>query len=378
MRDDYATVRNTGHRLISRVSRRSLIVRSTSGGLGAARPPHARFAFADWHAMGHDEKASLMSTLAAEQTRSEGTAGFRFLPELALVSVVLMWSTSHIVTKAVYTQINPMAMTFLRFALITLLAFTVLLIRGKPGTRGIRRSDLPRFIMAGLTGYTIYQLCYALGLDLTSPFSSALLIAMVPLISVIILAATGEPSGARAWIGLGIALIGVVIFLWGKQDGASGSLWGDLLSFGAAVSFAIYGIVNRPLVHRYPAETYSAYTLLAGTIPLLLVTLPGTLAQDWGSVNTAGWLSVLYTVIFPVYLAYMFWNFGIAKRGVAAATSFQLLVPITSGILAAVFLSEVFGPFKLLGGAIVLAGLVVVRTRGQNQSTALKRKEKPA
>ncbi len=314
--------------------------------------------------MGHDEKASLMSTLAVDQSRPEDATGFRFAPELALLAVVLMWSTSHIISKAVYSQINPMAMTFLRFVLITLLAFTVLLIRGKSGERGIRRADLPRFIIAGFTGYTTYQLCYAIGLDLTSPFSSALLIAMVPLISVIILAATGEPSGARAWIGLGIALVGVVIFLWGKQDGASGSLWGDLLSFGAAVSFAIYGIVNRPLVRSYPAETYSAYTLLAGTIPLLLATLPGTLAQDWGSVNTAGWLSVLYTVIVPVYLAYILLNFGIAKRGVVAATSFQLLVPITSGILSAIFLSEVFGPFKLLGAAIVIVGLIVVRKRG--------------
>lgn len=344
----------------------------------SAQPLRACLTFANWHAMGHEEKASLMSTVAVERTRPEDATGFRFGPELALLGVVVMWSTSHIVSKAVYSQINPMAMTFLRFVLITLLAFTVLLIRGKPGARSIRRADLPRFIVAGLTGYTVYQLCYAIGLDLTSPFSSALLIAMVPLISVIILTATGEPSGARVWVGLGIALVGVVIFLWGKQDDASGNLWGDLLSFGAAVSFAIYGIVNRPLVRNYPAETYSAYTLLAGTIPLLLATLPGTLSQDWSSVNTTGWLSVLYTVIFPVYVAYILLNYGIAKRGVVAATSFQLLVPITSGILSAIFLSEMFGPFKLLGGAIVLAGLIVVRKRGQDGSKSPERKEKSA
>lgn len=319
-----------------------------------------------------------MSSLAVDQASQDQATGFRFGPELALLAVVLMWSTSHIISKAVYTQINPMAMTFIRFALITVLAFAVLLIRGKPGSRGIRRTDLPRFFVVGFTGYTTYQLCYAIGLDLTSPFSSALLIAMVPLISVVILTVAGEPSSARVWIGLGIALVGVVIFLWGKQGTASGNLLGDLLSFGAALSFAIYGILNRPLVQNYPAETYSAYTLLAGTIPLLLATLPGTLAQDWGSVDTAGWLSVLYTVIFPVYIAYILLNYGIAKRGVVAATSFQLLVPITSGILSAIFLSEVFGPFKILGGAIVIAGLIVVRRREQVEPNAPERKEEPA
>jgi drug/metabolite transporter (DMT)-like permease len=305
-----------------------------------------------------------MSSIAVDRTKSDVAAGFRFGPELALLAVVLMWSTSHIVTKSVYAQINPLAMTFARFVLITALAFGVLLIRGRPGGRGLRRADLPRFIVAGLSGYTVYQLCYALGLDQTSPFSSALLIAMVPLVSVVILAATGEPTGVRAWLGLGIALVGVVIFLSGKRDGG-GTLVGDLLSFGAAVSFAIYGIVNRPLVSRYPVETYTAYTLLAGTIPLLAVTLPGMVEQDWGSVTTGGWLSILYTVIFPVYVAYMLWNWGIAQRGVAAATSFQLLVPITSGVLSAIFLQEAFGPLKLIGAAVVLAGLLVVRTRSR-------------
>lgn len=305
-----------------------------------------------------------MSSVAANRAGSGGVIGLRYGPELALLAVVLLWSTSHILTKAVYTQITPLALTFARFALITGLAFAVLLVRGRPGARGLDRADLPRFIAAGLAGYTIQPLCYALGLDLTSPFSSALLIATVPIISVVILAFGGESTCARAWLGLAIALIGVIIFLSGKRDGGS-SLMGDLLSFGAAISFAIFGIVSRPLVHRYPPETYTAYSLLAGTIPLLLVTTPGMLAQDWSEISPGGWLSVLYTVIFPVYVAYMLWNWGIARRGVAAATSFQLLVPIASGVLSAIVLHEAFGPMKLIGAAVVMAGLIVVRGRSR-------------
>jgi drug/metabolite transporter (DMT)-like permease len=39
-------------------------------------------------------------------------------------------------------------------------------------------------------------------------------------------------------------------------------------------------------------------------------------------------------------------------------------VPIAAGILSAIFAGEAFGPAKLLGGALVLAGLVVVRLPG--------------
>jgi drug/metabolite transporter (DMT)-like permease len=66
-------------------------------------------------------------------------------------------------------------------------------------------------------------------------------------------------------------------------------------------------------------------------------------------------------VVLPVYVAYMLWNWAIARRGAAAATSFSLLVPILSGILSALLFGEEFGIVKLLGAACVLAGLVVIR-----------------
>jgi O-acetylserine/cysteine efflux transporter len=66
-------------------------------------------------------------------------------------------------------------------------------------------------------------------------------------------------------------------------------------------------------------------------------------------------------VVFPVYVAYMLWNWAIARRGVAAATSFSLLVPVASGALSALIFDEGFGPAKLLGAGLVLAGLVIVR-----------------
>src|SRR5262245_17669259 len=282
-------------------------------------------------------------------------------PELAQLLVVGLWASTFIVTKHAFAELAPLAFTFVRFALMTVLAFAVLFARGR--SRRIDRRDLPRFALAGLTGYTFYQLGFVLGLERTSPFASSLLIAMVPLFTLIILAARGERPPARGWVGLAVALAGVVIFLadqWGQ--GRAGNLVGAALSIGAAVSFALYGVINRPLVRDYPPETYTAYTLLAGGIPLLLVATPSALAQDWGAVSALGWLEIVYMVVLPVYVAYMLWNWAIARRGAAAATSFSLLVPVVSGSLSAWLFGEQFGVGKLLGAALVLAGLAIIRT----------------
>jgi drug/metabolite transporter, DME family len=114
-------------------------------------------------------------------------------------------------------------------------------------------------------------------------------------------------------------------------------------------------------VRSYPPEAYTAYALLAGTIPLLLISTPAALSQNWGAISLWGWIAILYMVVLPVYVAYMIWNWAIARRGAATATSLSLLVPILSGLFSVLLFREQFGPLKLLGAAFVLAGLVVVR-----------------
>ena len=281
-------------------------------------------------------------------------------PELAQLFVVGLWASTFLVTKAVFVEISPLAFAFVRFALMTVLAFAILALRSRGRFPPIRRSDLLRFLVAGVTGYTLYQLGFVLGLDRTSPFSSSLLIAMVPFFTMVFLALTGERPPRLAWIGLAVGLVGVVIFLVDKI-GSPGSLVGDALSLGAAVSFALYGLINRPLVRTYPPEAYTAYALLAGTIPLLLISTPAALAQNWGAISFWGWVGIIYMVVLPVYVAYMIWNWAISRRGAATATSMSLLVPILSGLLSVPLFGEQFGFLKLLGAAFVLGGLLIIR-----------------
>jgi len=297
-------------------------------------------------------------------------------PELAQFVVVGLWASTFIVSKAAFDVLSPLAFTFARFGAMIVLAFAVLAARRRGAERRIRRADLPHFALAGLSGYTLYQLGFVLGLDRTSPFSSSLLIAMVPLFTVVILAVRREPTPARGWLGIGVAVLGVAVFLADKRGGG-GTLVGDALSLGAAVAFALYGVANRPLVRAYPPETYTAYTVLAGSVPLLAISTPATMDQDWGAVSAGGWLAIGYMVVLPVYVAYMLWNWAIARRGAAAATGFSLLVPVASGALSALVFDEGFGPAKLFGAGLVLTGLVIARTRPRAPRTQREGKGSP-
>ena len=218
---------------------------------------------------------------------SSATPAARFAPELAQLLVVFLWSSTFIGIKAAFTEMSPLAFVFARIVLMLAIAFGVLLVFQKGAGRGIARADWWRFVWAGLTGFTLFQLGFVLGLERTSPFSAALLIAMVPLITVLMLAFMGEPTPLQGWLGLAVALVGVAIFLFEKRDAGGGTLLGDLLSLGAAVAFAVYGIINRPLVSKYPAETYTAWSVLTGAVPLVLVSITAATEQDWAGVSRA-------------------------------------------------------------------------------------------
>ncbi|MBI2756792.1 MAG: DMT family transporter [Chloroflexi bacterium] len=301
----------------------------------------------------------------------------RYSPELAQLFVIAMWASTYIVTKAAYAELRPLAFAFVRYVAMIGLAFLVLAIRNwrvGPARAAwtVRRADLPRFALAGGCAYTLYQLGFLLGLERTSPFSTSLMIALVPLFTLLILALRGERPPVRAWVALAVAIAGVALFLLDKV-GTPGTALGDALALGAGLSFAYYGIVNRPLVAAYPPETYTAYSLLIGALPLIVLSIPDAVAQDWGAISLATWAAIAYMVALPVYLAYILWNWAIARRGVAAASRWTLLVPILSGVGSALVFGESFGPTKIAGALLVFAGLILPLFQAQPSAAAIRR-----
>jgi len=69
--------------------------------------------------------------------------------------------------------------------------------------------------------------------------------------------------------------------------------------------------------------------------------------------------TLVYVVIFPSTLAYLFFNRGIALIGPNRAAPFFHLVPVFGSVMAIVLLGEPLRLFHLIGYALVLAGVVI-------------------
>lgn len=314
------------------------------------------------------------SASSAAVSESPSPAVAPLMPEAAALAVIVVWGSTFTLTKSLYSEMSPLAFGGLRFIVIVALAFLVLWSgarrAGGLGKLGIRRSDIPLYIVTGVLGYTGYQLGFMLGLAHTSPFAGALMIASsTPLVSLLIVTAMGEKQSPAIWLGALLAVIGVTIFLF---SGSEGMTWlGNAIAFGGGVSFAFYQILNRRLVREYAAPTYSAWSTLFGAIPLVLIGTPAMFSQDWGGVSGISWVAFIYMCVFPVYLAYIAWGWAIRHRGVAI-TGFTLLVPVVAGVLSWLLYDEEFTARKLAGGGLAVAGLVLMQWTNHRRLKAVR------
>jgi drug/metabolite transporter (DMT)-like permease len=295
--------------------------------------------------------------------------------DLGLCLVVLIWGVSPSLFKVALEEMDPFSFTYLRFVMITTLAVVILWVHGRRGGRTWRfeRRDMWPLIISGLSGYGVYQLFYIAGLNLTTVFSSALLVATIPLFSAILLALfRTERVGVLQWAGILLAFGGVALFLVaaGGQSQHAGvdshvtpatMIIGDLLSLGAALSFALYGITNKKLGTRFSQAELMCYTLLIGTVALAPVGIPALVHQNWALVTWRTWAVMAYAIVFPIYVSYSIWNWAIVQRGVGYVTLYNYLTPVLGGLISFIFLGEQFSLGQLVGAAIVLGGLLLAR-----------------
>ena len=69
--------------------------------------------------------------------------------------------------------------------------------------------------------------------------------------------------------------------------------------------------------------------------------------------------TVIYVVVFPSALAYLFFNRGIALIGPNRAAPFFHLMPVFGSVMAILLLGEQPRLFHLIGYGLVLAGIVI-------------------
>lgn len=224
------------------------------------------------------------------------------------------------------------------------------------------RADLPRIGLAGFLGISVYHVALNFGEVTVQAGAASLLISAAPVFTALLSALFLHERLTRiGWGGILLAFAGVSLIALSGGKGLRFTPGALLILLSAAVA-AVFSILSKQDLRRYAAIEFTSYAIWAGTLPML-VFLPGLVRQA-PQAAPAATLAVVYLGIFPAAIAYVLWNYALARMPAGLLSSFLYLSPVIASLIAWVWLREVPTPLTVLGGGIAIAGVIVVQTRG--------------
>lgn len=281
--------------------------------------------------------------------------------DAALLLMALFWAANMIVLKSLLQHLPPPALSSVRFSIVAVVGLLVLAAKGGPFR--VERRDWPKLVFSALLGVTLYQVLFMEGLDRTTAFVSNLMQGTEPLFALLLLWLVGRKVLARQWAGVLVAFVGAILFFLQEAKGGVEIAFGfgDLLNVTSAIAFAAYGLLSGDLFGRYPGRTVMALSMTIGTLPLLPWSWKALLAIDWAAIPWGVWAAMLFSALLPVYIGYWIWNWAVTKKGLAHASLYIFVDIVVTGVFAWLFLGERFGWLRLLGAAVILAGVRLAR-----------------
>jgi drug/metabolite transporter (DMT)-like permease len=123
-------------------------------------------------------------------------------------------------------------------------------------------------------------------------------------------------------------------------------------------------VFNRPLLASGLAPLgVTFYGVLAALPVLAAFGAPHLGATDWGRVGPAEWGAIVFSGALSTGLAYALWNVAVNAVGPARTAAFNNLVPFVALGAGYFLLHEPITGIQLLGGALIIGGLALVRRR---------------
>lgn len=296
--------------------------------------------------------------------RARGTIGDQGLSLAVFVAIALVGGGNAVGVAVSVRELDPLWAAATRF-LAAGAIFTVLMlaIRVPIPTGGALVGAL---VYGAFAFFGAYALLFW-GLIDTPPGTAQIIIALVPLLTLLLAAAHGlERLTLRAIGGSLLALTGLA-FLVGDRVSADVPLLSLLAVVGGAVFLAESGVVVKLTPRAHPLAS-NAVGMLSGGLALLVVSW---LAGDALVAPTRSdtWAAMVFLVIggsVAVFGLYVF----LLGRWAASATSYTLLLmPIATVVYSSILLGEPLTPALLLGGTVIIAGVWI----GAFARTALPR-----
>lgn len=286
---------------------------------------------------------------------------------------VFLWGITFVSTKYLLRSFSPLEILLGRFCAAYI---GLWILRPRPLALARRRDEL-LFVLAGLSGVTVYQFMENVAISFTSASNVSIIVSICPIFTAIFAQCFLKEKHLTPFFVLGffIAITGIALVSFNGMVVLHFRPKGDLLALGSAVSWGFYSLfvskINLlgldsiqatrriffwAIVLMLPLAAYGALKGDPSSAAFLNTDAAANLAR-WS--NPLNWVNLLFLGWGASAFCFAAWNFACDRLGTVRATVGLYLIPVVTIVFAFFALDERISVMGAIGAALTITGLFI-------------------
>jgi O-acetylserine/cysteine efflux transporter len=269
------------------------------------------------------------------------------------VAVAVIWGLAFVASRLALDELSPALMTAMRFAIAALPCLFV------------RRPNVPWRVLIAISatlflGQFLAQ-SWAIAHGVPVGLASVIVQSQALFTVAFAVLAFREIPTRMQIAGIGVAAIGLLMI--SGTVGFDFSVGAFAVLMISPVSFAIGNLLLRQ-ARDVPMFDLFAWLCLVPPLPLLALAFAADGPRaTWSALvhmSPTGWVSMLFVGAISTSIAYWLWGRLLRDHTAAQVVPFALLVPFVGAAASTLVFGERFGPLRLSGMVIVVAGIAIM------------------
>lgn len=287
------------------------------------------------------------------RTRLEG--------HLAMLLFSLIVAGSFSFGKIIAGEIDPVALTALRFALAAGILAAILAATGRLKRAHYRHGW--RYLVLG-GAFVLYFVMMFEALKTATPVSTSAVFTLMPLMAAILdRMLSGRRSTPLVWLALALGGAGALWVVFRGSLAAFLSLdlgWGEFLFLIGTAGHAAYAVLVPKLRRGDPVYAVTLGVTTGGALILTVLFWPRLLATDWASLGLHVWAVLLYLTVFASLGTFSLVTIAAQRLPSAKVTAYTYLTPFWVVALEFALGNGLPGAFTLIGAVAIVGALVIL------------------
>lgn len=284
-----------------------------------------------------------------------------------VLSAVLMWSFSFPLIKIVLNDgFPPISLAAIRSIIFIPIILFLLLKNGKKIIT-LSKEDWKIYLSIGFFTIILPGILQNTGMLYTTASVSSIIQTSGPVFTIIFaIIILNESANTKKIIGSICALIGAIFLVISLDNNINifdSSVYGNFLILLSGISYAISSIITKKSLEKKNPLQILGFSSLIGFIILSLISTFENPLNIISNISLETWFAILLLILFPSFIAILFWYEAMINEEVSRLVLFIYLMPVFAVIFSYILIGEIISIQTIFFATLIIVGVALVQKK---------------